>query len=173
MADLQAEVDKLLQRVDSEQQRPLLKRSFEACARCASDSKASMAEFQACLLRARAPVTAAEQALNREMNTLQERLQRCTLACQVRPPPPRRHREHRAPRDRSWLCGALAARLGRASPLRRSCPAPCGAAGGLNGGQGRRRGAQPLKSAPGLPRRSQGNKRRSRAGAFRFPQGRR
>ena len=65
MADLQAEVEKLLQRVDREQQRPLLKRSFEACARCASDSKASMAEFQACLVRARAPVTAAEQALPR------------------------------------------------------------------------------------------------------------
>lgn len=79
---LQQNVEQFLTRVDRELQRPLLKRSFEACAKCASNSRASMTEFQQCLAAAREPVARAEAALNNEMNALQQRLQRCSLQCQ-------------------------------------------------------------------------------------------
>lgn len=62
--------------------RPLQKCAYLKMAKCFDDPSASSQQIQSCLGSAGAPVNAAQNIIQGEMNQFQNRLQRCSMDCQ-------------------------------------------------------------------------------------------
>lgn len=78
---LQGEVDNMLRRVSTKYVRPIQKESYLCSARCC-EPNFSDAQAQQCLEGCGQPINQLQSVMEREMNSFQSRLQRCSQMCQ-------------------------------------------------------------------------------------------
>lgn len=78
---LQKETEKLLERLGNSTFKPLRKKCFLCSSKCC-DSKGSMTEFQQCVAKCDEPAQRVEELTSRELESFQNRIQRCVMDCQ-------------------------------------------------------------------------------------------
>ncbi|GBF92136.1 hypothetical protein Rsub_04483 [Raphidocelis subcapitata] len=80
---LQKDVEGLMDQLQASHLIPLQKAAFLCSANCC-DARKQLGEIQQCTDRCQAPILSAQQAIYGELQTFQERLQRCLVRCQDR-----------------------------------------------------------------------------------------
>lgn len=77
------EVDKLIDELDKHYLRDIQKRMFNCSAKCCDDKRSSRRTIEECVERCNYPMQAAQTSLEKELNSLQEQLSRCTMTVSV------------------------------------------------------------------------------------------
>jgi len=78
---LQNAVTKMVDDIDAQYLRKLQYDMYNCSAKCCGDKKMTMDEVQQCVEKCSTPVNEAQAYLQQEMNSFQQRVQRCAMDC--------------------------------------------------------------------------------------------
>eukprot|EP01084_Bolivina_argentea_P047720 87949_1 len=79
---LQSSVEEMMERVDKRHLRPVQKAAYTCMANCFDNTQAPQAQISHCQEKCAARSERLQKVVQSEINSLQERVQRCAVACQ-------------------------------------------------------------------------------------------
>lgn len=81
-ARVQHAVEGMLESLEKEQLRPILRKAHLGSAKCCENTQASKQQLEQCMQATFQPAQQIQQTISNELNSFQNRLQRCAQSCQ-------------------------------------------------------------------------------------------